>query len=197
MGLVAAASPGLQSTISSLTPGIMAALQRAAGECAAGRAGTVCQRWFGDNSVAFQSQLAVKLRRFRSVINLQHIDVRFAPLADRNSNENAAAYEPNGGWQSYLGTSQSQGQGFTMHLNEAFAQLPIYAQPNPATTDGQSQFETLVHELSHLVLGTDDEIVGSNKAYGGQLARLLVTIDVAKAKNNAENWGLFVEEFRA
>ncbi len=197
MGMVAAASPSLQKTISTLSPGIMAALQRAAGDCATGSAGPACQRWFGDASAVFQTQLAARLRRFRSVLNLQHIDVVFATLAERNSNENAAAYEPNDGWASYLSTAASQGQDFTLHLNEAFTRLPIYAQPDVATTTGQSQFETLVHELSHLIIGTDDETLGANTAYGGHLARQLAVADVAKAKNNAENWGLFVEEFRA
>lgn len=197
MGMVAGSSPQLQQTISKLSPGIMAALQAAASSCGSGKAGTQCQRWFGDSSAGFQGQLAAKLRRFRSVLNLQTINVTFASLSDRSANENAAAYEPSGGWKAYLKTADSQGQDFTMHLNEAFSRLPIYANPDVATTTGQSQFETLVHELSHLIVGTDDEKLGADTCYGGDLARQLATSDVTKAKNNAENWGLFVEEFRA
>jgi hypothetical protein len=47
------------------------------------------------------------------------------------------------------------------------------------------------------VLGTSDESLASGQtAYTGALARQLATEDAAKAKKTAENWGMFIEEYR-
>jgi hypothetical protein len=53
-----------------------------------------------------------------------------------------------------------------------------------------SMFQTLVHKLSHLVLGTDDH------AYGVADCLKLAQHDPLSAKKNADSWGYFVEEFR-
>ncbi len=196
MGLNASGSPELQEQIARFQPEIMRALQKAADQTRTGAAAAACDLWFGDSSGPFMGRLSTMLRKFRSIINTQNINVVFAPLGSRNTNENAAAYYPAGGWNEYFDFAIASGQGFTMHLNEAFRRLPIYCIPNPATAMDQSQFETIVHELSHLVAGTDDERSGGVTAYGADAARALARSSPYKAKNNAENWGLFVESFR-
>jgi len=196
MGFAVSGGPGLQSKIKNFEPEILTALSAAASQVGKGQAGTECQRWFGDTSGPFTAKLAKALRQFRSIINTQTIQVRFATLADRERSENAAAYRPTGGWDEYVNMTKAQGQNLQMHINEAFSRLPIYCNPDPASTNGQSQFETVVHELSHLVLNTDDIVHGGDTAYGAEAARQLATDDAENAKKNAENWGLFVEEFR-
>jgi hypothetical protein len=101
------------------------------------------------------------------------------------------------GWDDYRNLGKAHGPTFQMHFNLNFPNLKTYANPTPATCAGQSQFETLVHELSHLVLNTNDETLSSGvTAYGGSNARTLAAQSPDKAKNNAENWGFFIEDFR-
>jgi hypothetical protein len=196
MGLVATGSPELQDQVARFQPQIMAALQKATSAARERKADAHCATWFGDSSGPFMGRLSKALSKMRSIINTQRIDVVFAPLSDRSGDENAAAYAPAEGWAEYLDFAQAEKQGFTLHLNENFRRLPLYCTPSPAQVDGQSQFETLVHELSHLILGTDDELYGGYEAYGAKAARDLAKASSYKAKNNAENWGLFVESFR-
>ncbi|MBW2481058.1 MAG: hypothetical protein JRF38_13810 [Deltaproteobacteria bacterium] len=196
MGFAVLGGPGLQSKIKGFEPEILNALNEAANKVKNGQASTECQRWFGDASSGFASRLEKVLRQFCSIINTQKISVNFASLKDRDRYENAAAYSPKSGWDEYINMTKVQGQELTMHINEAFARLPIYCNPDPATTVGQSQFETVVHELSHLILNTDDIVHNGNTAYGATAARNLAAADANNAKKNAENWGLFVEEFK-
>ncbi|MBI5016072.1 MAG: hypothetical protein HZB55_11385 [Deltaproteobacteria bacterium] len=53
-----------------------------------------------------------------------------------------------------------------------------------------------VESTSHLILNTDDIVHDGSTAYGAQAARDLAIANAANAKKNAENWGLFVEQFR-
>jgi len=195
MGFVVVGGPNLQAEVKKLQPKILSAIEKAATEVGAGRANTECQRWFGDVTPAFKKDLAKKLRSFRSVVNLKEVRIHFASIKERERNENAAAYQPTNGWQDNSSIQKAQTQSFEMHINEAFSQLPTYCTPSPAATNGQSKFDTLVHELSHLFLNTEDESYLGATAYGGATARLLATNDAAHAKTNAENWGLFIEEF--
>lgn len=195
MGFVVVGGPGMQDEIKKLQPKIMAAIEKAADEVGAGRANVECLRWFGDTTPDFKKDLAKKLRSFRSVVNLKQVRIHFASIHERERNENAAAYAPTSGWRDNSSIQQAQNEQFEMHINESFSHLPLYCAPSPSTTNGQSRFETLIHELSHLFLNTEDETVQGATAYGGAAARLLATSDSAHAKTNAENWGLFIEEF--
>ncbi len=53
-----------------------------------------------------------------------------------------------------------------------------------------SQFQTIVHELTHLILHTEDH------RYGYQESLKLAQISEPAAWKNADNWGYFLEEFR-
>lgn len=100
----------------------------------------------------------------------------------------------------------------SVFLDENFqrlpAQLPLAVPPPPpagappvppppprvaVNAWNQSKFNTLVHELTHLLLGTADEVGAAGDAYGTQRAYQLATNSPAQAQNNAENWGIFVE----
>lgn len=54
-----------------------------------------------------------------------------------------------------------------------------------------------MHELAHLVLGTDDADKGGITVYWVDDARKLASSRAYDAKDNADNGGNFVEEFRA
>lgn len=86
-----------------------------------------------------------------------------------------------------------------VELGTTFRTLPMYL---PMAVDGtvdntdynQSQLETVIHELSHLLLGTDDvDLANGKTAYGAKRASKLVLENPAGALNNAENWGIFIE----
>jgi len=195
MGFVVVGGPQLKSEMEKLEPKIMDALQKAASEVAANKADTECLRWFGDITPNFKKELAKKIRKFRSIINLKEIRIHFASIKEREPNENAAAFEPTSGWRDNASIQQAQSETFEIHVNDAYSQLTLYCVPSPALTLGQSKFETLIHELSHLILNTEDETYNGATAYGGTNARVLAANDADHAKTNAENWGLFIEEF--
>ncbi len=190
----------VQTTLLLLNKPLMDGLQTAAERVQSGQADAACQRWFGDNTGPWKTQLHRTLRQLRSNINVRTIKVGFAPLDDRGAN--AAAWRNNGlAFSTPLGGA---GTVDNMNLDVGFNSLPTYLPLNGGQVDAsfysQSKFETLVHELSHLFLNTKDvptkwEPDGSvaKEAYGAKRAAKLAVADPAKAKRNAENWGIFVE----
>ena len=65
---------------------------------------------------------------------------------------------------------------------------------DPQVSNNQSQFETVIHELTHVILSTNDEKLANNDdAYGTNRALQLAGQNMALAKTNAENWGCFIE----
>lgn len=86
-----------------------------------------------------------------------------------------------------------------VELGTTFRTLPVYLPMFPdGTVDNtgwnQSQLETLIHELSHLLLGTADVLLGGAKeAYGAKRAAKLALESPSAALRNAENWGIFIE----
>ena len=78
-----------------------------------------------------------------------------------------------------------------------FANLPPYATETLDKFNGQDQFETVVHELSHVILGTKDvKFDDGDTAYTADFARQLTGLSPQDGQINAENWGFFIEEFR-
>lgn len=195
MGLVTDALGAEMSVVSKMEEEIRKALAKASTELRAGRGTTECTRWFGGVNPDDRKKLGKALGQFRGIVNLVKIKCNYALMADRQRDENAAAYAPDGGWAIYTDLRTAKDQGFKMRINSNFRNLKKYS-PDPANEDGQDQFETLVHELSHLIMNTDDVEYNGQKVYGGDSARLLATNDPDKAKKNAENMGFFVEEFR-
>ena len=151
-------------------------------------------RWFGDSSNNFKKDLKTKLNKMRSRINLIQINVGFESMKERDVDTNASAFP--GAVTSLNPTSNRGGQHVFLDLN--FKNLPNYLPLSGGLIDAsdyhQSQFNTFAHELSHLILNTDDEELNNgDEAYGTEQALQLVGENVAKAKNNAENWGIFIE----
>ena len=200
MGLVAAEIYS-HNLINQFSGKVLKALEDTASRVDGGSADAACQKWFGDNSAAFKKDLAQTLRKFRSVINVKTIRVSFQALSTRSAGENAAAWNDNSRHLN-LGDSFSHvgshgGVTSEIYLNEAFSGLPSYLVLAGNTIDdtfwNQSKFETIVHEASHLILGTADEKYRNREAYGAKRAARLARHRVSRAKNNAENWAIFIE----
>lgn len=161
-------------------------------------ANTILQRWFGDSSAAFRKDMKEKVAKMRSVLNARDIECKTDILGGSATN-NAESYSYTSGLFEKGDTLNRMTDADThIKIGPNFPLLPKTASGVPSGWTGQDQLETMLHELSHFVIGTADEKLddGSTTAYGGAAARLLVTQSVDRAKNNAENWGFFIEEFR-
>lgn len=190
---------GVRQQIDGFDTEITEILQRARDQVHSGLASAKLTLWFGGADAQTRNEIRDKLAKLRSFV--LHHTVRCAYRLDRPAGENALAEGVKGGLlgknvialnsaQRVLGSEKDWGAIGTLNLSPNFANLPNYANGAVSAFGGQDRFETVVHELSHIVLGTGDD------AYGGTAARALATTDAAKARNNAENWGLFVEDFR-
>ncbi len=172
-----------------------------------GKANAAILRWFGTNDNEKIKDILAKSQKMRSYFNLLSIDIGFRSLAQRNKNENAAAIagiantlDPNSDNSLVsIATAAAREQLFPVMINERFAKLkkflPKLADETVSTADpGQSQLNTILHELSHLIIATDDEKLETGAiAYSASNARLLAIENTTKALNNAENWGIFIE----
>ncbi len=180
---------------------LLAVLQKCRDGVAAGRAGTALDRWFGDHADAFAKEVKVKVAKLRSHLNSTNIKCELGKGLSADNNAQANHFTAGFiGVSSLLAVTNAKTQAdqfAKVMVGPNFKSLAKYATTSLGTFATQDQFETLAHELSHVVFGTKDVAnADGGTAYGGDRARRLVTEDVAKAKNNAENWGFFIEEFR-
>lgn len=177
--------PEDQKFVLQLSPMILNTLHTAASTIQRGGGTKESTGWFSDSSKPWMTQLASDLSHFASIFNLEKISIGFRPLARRKGSY-AAAQMPEDGWGKYTQLSKARGQGFTVMLDTMWNQTPLIR-----TAGGQdSMFQTLVHELTHLVIGTEDE------QYSFDPCLELAKRAPAKAKINADSWGYFVEDFR-
>lgn len=185
--------PTDSAIVSRMGPEIVRVLRKASAEIQQGRGRAESTRWFGDTADPWMTRLQNALNKMASVVNVTDISVGFESLNDR-SGAFAAAYTPTGGWNNYADIASAQGRNFKIRLDTAWNSTPQY---RPLGTPADSQFCTLVHELTHLVLGTEDVEKGGVTMYGVDNAKHLASTSAYDAKDNADNWGYFVEEFRA
>ena len=203
MGLVANGQYVQTMVTAQLVGLVMSGLDSAASRTASGGANGACMRWFGDNSDMFKKDLASRIRKMRSNINVRVINVSMQGLVARSKYENAAAWSDQSSHLRFedaldhVGTNA--GVKSEVYVNEAFGTLPTYlVKGADGTVDStfwnQGKYETLIHELSHLLLGARDEKLSKKTvAYGAENAEGLARKDSTKAKTNAENIGIFVE----
>ena len=189
MGFVAVGlGPGDQQNIRTLEPEIIRTLREASNKVRRGQGGAESQKWFGDQSQAWMSSLGRDLDKLASILNTKRIEVHGVNWKERSKNTTAAAWQPAQGWDRYTDMTKAQGQGFKIELDTAWNPRPLF---RPGNTPGVSKFHTMVHELTHLVLGTDDVA----PAYG-VVNCLNKASTPARAKKNADNWAFFVDDFR-
>jgi hypothetical protein len=181
---------------------IMAAISDSSNRIKSGHANAALLRWFGDASPAWKQTALERLEKLRRIINLQEIAVGVSKLSERDITENANALT--GGATSIVPGSNIVDPDPEVQLNSAFLTQPRYLPRtgsvvdaglyDPNRSNNQSQFETVIHELTHVILSTNDELLQSGeKAYGTHRALQLVGENPAVAQTNAENWGCFIE----
>lgn len=194
----------VQKQMKGFAEDIPRAIQKARDTVSGGGAGGKVTLWFGVSDKAGQIEIRDKLAKLRSFMMNQRIRCQLG--TGRPANENALAEHVTGGLVGGGGFSSfdrvsanlfGDSSVGVLNLSPNFANLTTYATGPVSIFDGQDKFQTVIHELTHIVLGTADEkLVSTDTAYGGLRARQLATEDPVKAKNNAENWGLFIEEYR-
>lgn len=185
--------------VKALESEMLSALQKARDKVAGKQAGAAMTRWFGANTDTLANDVKGKLARMRSTLNNRKVKVLNGEKS-RPAGENAMATHYTGGLF-LTGLSESDrvsrmlDDDDSIHISPNFKNLARTASGTASSWTGQDKLETLLHELSHIVLGTKDETLNDGTtAYEAQNARLLAVQSAAKAQNNAENWGFFIEE---
>jgi hypothetical protein len=178
--------PADQTAVRLLSPIIITTLRKAAAEIKRGGGVAESEKWFGDSAGPWLRRLGDNLNRMASVVNVEDIKISFRSVNHRKGSF-AAASRPAGGWGTYTAVSDARGQNFLIQLDTKWNDAPLFRTGNQPA---DSMFQTLVHEVTHLLLDTDDNEYGVNSCL------TLARESSYKAKGNADNWGYFVEEFR-
>lgn len=189
MGLVAIGlGPTDQQIIRRLEPEVIRTLRNASALILRGQGRQESQQWFGDQGQPWMASLSRDLNKMASILNTKPIEVHGVNWKERDPHTTAAAYQPRQGWGNYTGMTRAQGQNFEIELDRAWDGRPLF---RPGNTPGVSKFHTMVHELTHLILGTDDV----SPAYG--VVNCLNKANTPPAaKRNADNWAFFIDDFR-
>lgn len=183
-------------TVQLLQPVIISTLRKASSEVEHGGGVAESEAWFGCVDEDWMEELAYGLNGIASMINIQPIEVGFSPFQERKKQVYAAAQTPEKGWRNFFSSKypmstvhqkQTKFKPFEILLHPAWNTSPLYCSSEGSA---DSKFQTLVHECTHLLLGTEDYEYGINSC------RKLAEDDCVKAIGNADNWGYFVEEFR-
>lgn len=106
---------------------------------------------------------------------------------------NAVAYPPVHGWgQATVAQARTPASQFTLDICPRLMNVMAFS-----GSGNQSQVGTLIHEISHLLGNTDDEIDPdtNNVAYGSAAAKTLALNHPNQAINNVENYGFYVSSY--
>ncbi len=187
-------SPGDQTTVSVVWAEMLRTLAQPANMDAK------IDRWFGTACpAAFRADMPRVLRKFRSSMNLCSVTVCCCTLDDRDINTFGAAYHNNGMGGFAPITSFDPGLQPSLRL-ELDSRWNIGVSLYKTSTNLDSAFQTVAHELSHLLLATRDHPWNppgaEPKCYGVGKCTALATNNDARALTNADNWGYFIEDLR-
>ena len=151
-----------------------------------------CSRtWFGDVSTNWLKAVAKDLNMLASLVNVSPIKVHAMPPSQRehafacskikrSENQNYA--------RNSAPLSAAAGKHFEIELHKRWFQSPVFrTAQNP-----DSRFQTLIHELSHIFLKTEDMPMSE----GYDTCQLTASVFSTSAKKNADNWAYFVLDFR-
>ncbi|WP_158502075.1 M35 family metallo-endopeptidase [Vitiosangium sp. GDMCC 1.1324] len=214
-----------KNTTSTTVTAAMKALQDADNALAnptAGPAAAALATWFG-GGIATKSDRIEKLRSnirtMRACLNSWNVSIT---SGGADPNTNAACFQPvfitklGRQEQSWViiqavaakGGSQKvdlpggdslmpQDARFAITVYNNFLNMPLDGAHLAVSAHQQDRIETLIHEMSHAIAGTKDQVLANHTAaYGRANAIALVAEDPAKAFDNAENWGLFCASLR-
>jgi hypothetical protein len=156
-------------------------------------------RWFGTGcSAAFRTSMPRVLRKFRSCINLCSFTICCSALDDRDVDTFGAAYHNiEGGFAEILNFNPATQPKLRLELDSKWnIGITMYKTQD----DRDSAFQTIAHELSHLLMATKDHPWNppnkTPKCYGEEKCTALATNSDARALTNADNWGYFIEDLR-
>jgi len=145
--------------------------------------------WFGDNSDTWMTSLGNSLNQLASILNTKPIKVVGTHFGKRSVGTFAAAQQPANGWNVYTKMTGPD-QSFRIRLDIKWNNAPLHS---IGDVPADSKFQTIVHELTHLILNTDD--VEPNP-YGVNNCKVKAATNPDTAKRNADNWAYFVEDMR-
>jgi len=146
------------------------------------------RRWFGDDSDTWMNDLAGKLNKFRTGINLHKFELTYATIGNRVFGQYGVAFPPGGVWLDRTSVTESIAITFKMKLDFAWSSLP--SAPKMHQPKVFSKYHGFIHELTHLILNTDDV----NPPYGYDNCTHRANTSAAQAKDNADNWAFFMDE---
>lgn len=179
-----------QTTLKKLETEIIRTLRKASTNIKAGGCKALSQTWFGDNTRTWMTSLGRDLNTLASMLNVKTITVDGLNYRQRDPEFYGWAHPPTGGWQKHTSMTDAQGQNFRISLDSAWDALPDYRR---GTAPGFSKFHGIVHELTHLILSTDD--IKPNP-YGPTNCTTKANTNPQTAKDNADNWAFFVDDIR-
>lgn len=152
--------------------------------------------WFGTNCPGpFRTNIGRVLRKFRTSMNLCRFTLCCSALGDRDENTFGAAYHNiTGGFAEIITFNPATQPNLRLELDSKWnIGISLYKTP----TDRDSAFQTIAHELSHLLMATRDHPWSDQaKCYGETRCRTLATNNDVRALTNADNWGYFMEDLR-
>jgi len=174
-----------------------------------------CYFWFGTMNSTFIAKLKRTLYRMASIINLHPIYIREI-MPEFSKRRTATALKPLSGWRNNTENiltgaidegafiTRSENEMFNIYLDQQWNAQPQYSACNArhfrqkstrishqaCTANHNSQFQSLVHEITHLLIHTEDY------RYGYERSLNLALGSSNHAWRNADNWGYFIEEFR-
>jgi Lysine-specific metallo-endopeptidase len=180
--------PHDQIILTRLEPEVIAVLRKASTLTQSGQCKKQSKLWFGDNSDTWMKSLGQSLYQLASMLNTKPIKIVGTHYKKRKTTTSAAAQPPAQGWQPYTKMTGPD-QGFTIRLDIAWNEKPLF---RPGDTPALSKFHTIVHEMTHLILNTDDV----SPAYGESNCKDKAATNPTKAKKNADNWAFFVDDMR-
>lgn len=153
--------------------------------------GPLFTTWFGTGARATVKDI---LHRMNYAMTNGSITINYSALGNcAGGTTNAVAYSPAHGWgQASIAQAASAASNFTLDI------CPRLLKAMSFTGSGsQSQVGTLLHEISHLLGNTDDEVDPGNNtvAYGSVAAKRLARLYPNQAVNNAENFGFYISAY--
>jgi hypothetical protein len=154
---------------------------------------SISKKWFGDQSATWITELRIKLERLATLIARHNIYI-FSIISVNDYLENyAIAYKPENGWKDFTSNehydaimAQTKPVNIRIGIGYQWFHMPIYDSP----CFYESKFQTLVHELSHLLMATKDHRLKFDRC------KSFARTNSTDAKRNADNWGYFASECR-
>ena len=139
--------------------------------------------WFGGNLPATRSmEIDVRLRKVYQFLN----GLEQFTFTSANNDPNSIASFPQQDNHKVPG-GMALGALLAKYRRSAF----LYIGPKYSAVSYEDKVLTLVHEFTHMTLGTADAKVGGKEMYGAGNCKKLAVDSPDLAYSNAENWALY------